>query len=87
MIQLPGSKREDHGNEVESDLKLGDNLVPMKHPGNEVGSVVRAWSLPLIDLVFTAVKRKNLRHIRLSVHCKTVSVQSVYGAKFVRKLC
>ena len=36
---------------------------------------------------FTAVKRKNLRHIQLSVPCKSVSVQSVYGVEFVRKLC
>ena len=36
---------------------------------------------------FTAVKRKNLRHIRLSLPWKSVSVQSVYGAMFVRKLC
>ena len=37
--------------------------------------------------IFTAVKRKNLRHIRLSVPWKSVSVQSIYGGKFVRKLC
>ena len=36
---------------------------------------------------FTAVKHKNLRHIRLSVPWKSVSVQSVCEAKFIRKLC
>ena len=56
----------------------------------------KTWVLPagvepmtfwILAQMFTAVKRKNLRHIRLSVPWKSVSVQSVYGAKFVRKLC
>ena len=33
---------------------------------------------------FTAVKSKNLPHILLPFPRKSVSVQSVYGAKFVR---